>query len=106
MATCKYDACNETGPVDAYGICSRCQQRLAKIREKVKKGILPYPSIGPIPGVEVPLQRIVSGTGESCSGCDEPIPKNQFQHEKDVEGGRIVRLHELCWEIWETDAVP
>ena len=42
------------------------------------------------------------GTGQSCSGCDGPIARDDFEYEIDYPGAQgVMRFHQACLFIWD-----
>src|SRR5262245_52106818 len=64
---------------------------IAVVRSKIPSGALP--SNG---GQKV---RAGLGSGRTCDGCDQPITREQVEHEVDVPG-RALRFHQPCLEAW------
>jgi len=40
------------------------------------------------------------GTGGICLACEQPIPDDDVEVECDLPGGRTIRLHRECYDVW------
>jgi hypothetical protein len=39
-------------------------------------------------------------TGLSCDGCGEPVGGGEIQHDVEVDGTVVLRLHPECFHAW------
>ena len=48
------------------------------------------------------------GSGQACDGCDLPVTPKDPEHEIEMPGGRILRLHVACAGLWRVlkEALP
>jgi hypothetical protein len=66
----------------------------AGTRDKIRSGALPLPS-------DPPEKCFVGkGTSRPCDGCDEVITPEEIEYELDIAGGRTLRFHVKCLEVW------
>ncbi len=64
----------------------------AVILDKIAAGLLPR---------ETPLKVWAGrGRGRVCDGCERQITADEVEHELDFSGGRTLRLHAACSDIW------
>jgi len=62
------------------------------VRRKISNGVLPNNG----------SQKVWAalGSGRTCDGCDEPISREQVEHEVELLGHRTLRFHQPCLEAW------
>lgn len=63
-----------------------------KICDKVSEGLLP---------IQDPITTWAGyGTGVPCDCCDARIDATQIEHELELPGDRVLRLHASCEAMW------
>ncbi len=110
MATCRYQGCWESGPVNQHGVCARCERVSGQIEECLERGELPHILVREIRVPRTTRMERDSG-GMPCAGSGGEIrgphwayPDYPKPGRPDVRGWNL-HFHYLCHEIWEELAV-
>ena len=56
---------------------------------------------GRLPRIEPETSRAGFGSGRSCDGCGEPILPSVVEEEHALAGGRTLRFHATCSQLWK-----
>ena len=109
MSTCTF--CENSGPFDNEGACLvRCAGTRAKIRDRLRRRLLPYYSQREARPLAIALPDVYV----QCAACDVPIigpataipawlsKEKGFRRRKGEK--RDIALHEICHVIWHREA--
>jgi|Tabmets5t2r1_1033131.scaffolds.fasta_scaffold41227_2 hypothetical protein len=72
----------------------------AKVRERLRIGVLPTDLPPAEPASPIPAVRTELGTGEPCAACEEPIAVGEPLEACEYPSGRVLRFHGWCYKIW------
>ena len=56
---------------------------------------------GRLPRIEPETSRAGFGSGCACDGCGEPILPSVVEEEHALAGGRTLRFHATCSQLWK-----
>jgi len=93
--TCPARKSPTAGPLAEHGKCAGQIPRRRETKRRVIAGDLPR-----LAGF-----RIWSwvSTGRTCDGCGEVVGAAEIQHDVDVGGTVVLRLHPECFRAWSVE---
>ena len=75
----------------------------AKVRERLRAGVLPTDLPPDGPATPIPAVRTERGTGEPCAACEEPIAAGEPLEACEYPSGLVLRFHRWGYKAWNDE---
>jgi hypothetical protein len=75
----------------------------AKVRERLRAGVLPKDLPPADPAASAPAIRTAVGQGEPCAACEEPIAIGEPLEACEYPSGRTLHFHGWCYKAWNDE---
>jgi hypothetical protein len=75
----------------------------AKVRERLRTGVLPRDLPPADPSAAAPAIRTEQGAGEPCAACEEPITAGGPLEACEYPSGHVLHFHGWCYKAWNDE---